>query len=118
VKRKRLTGNQKLELWEKYDGKCWRCKLPIDKHKRGELHWGHIIARSIGGSDGPENRAPEHARCNLDHAYAVDTPLAAKSKRVRIRDLERPEPKMKLSRKFDGTVARWNPTTKKYDLPV
>jgi 5-methylcytosine-specific restriction endonuclease McrA len=114
-RRKRLTNKQKDDLWHEYGGKCWRCGLPINKHKR-ELHWGHIVARSCGGSDEPKNMAPEHSHCNQEDNRTHATPMAAKAKRISQRHLgiDR-EPKMKLSKRFDGTVTKWNPATRKYE---
>ena len=113
MSRKGLSNNDKLELWRKYDGKCERCGLPIDKHKRGELHWGHIIAKSLGGSDGPDNRRPEHAACNLESAYHTEIPVAAKVKRVAKRDLGIREPS-RWSKYYHELKERgWNPWTKK-----
>lgn len=88
AKRAQLTGNDKLVLWEKWKGICNKCGLPIDKHKKGHLEWGHYpVPKSMGGSNGPENRAPEHAWCNRKDGSEVVTPLAAKVKRVAKRDL-------------------------------
>lgn len=106
MKRKWLTNNQKLELWDKYGGKCWRCGLPIDQHRRGDLHWGHIIAHSLGGASNPSNMAPEHSRCNLDSARATETPVAAKTKRVRIRDLGLKEPSQ-LAKQYARFKLKW-----------
>jgi hypothetical protein len=89
AKRKRLTAKQQLELWEKYDGKCWRphCRLPLDKHKRGAWHWGHIVAHSCGGTDEPENMAPECRHCNEKDNRENATPMAAENKRIAIKHI-------------------------------
>lgn len=118
-KRKGLSDNDKLALWRQYGGVCNKCGLPIDKHKRGELEWGHYpIPKSMGGPDSVENRAPEHAWCNREDGRVVVTPMAAKTKRVAKRDLGLREPKMKTSRRFDGTVTRYNPETRRHDIVV
>ena len=52
--------------------------LPVPCAKCGALvqptdswHLGHIVPRSLGGTDGPDNVAPEHARCNLAEAPSL-----------------------------------------------
>jgi hypothetical protein len=87
VRRRKLTPSQCDELWDRYEGKCWRCKLPIDKHKRDSWHWGHILALSCGGEDKPANMAPECRNCNETDARANVTPLAAKIKRIKRRHI-------------------------------
>ena len=106
MKRKRLSNNDNERLWNAFQGKCWRCGLPIDQHRRGELHWGHIIAHSLGGASDASNMAPEHASCNSKSARTAETPVAAKTKRVAIRHIERPEPKIKWSKKMNGPTRR------------
>lgn len=56
-------------LWDRDGGLCWRCRRPIDPTVSallpGGLTIGHVVPRSRGGSDGLDNLAPEHRRCNL-----------------------------------------------------
>jgi hypothetical protein len=101
-RRKRLTAKQALERWDAYQGKCWRCGLPLDRHKRGSWHWGHIIARSCGGGDEPKNMAPECRECNEQDGWKVTTPLAAKIKRIRVRHIGA-KPQTEWSKRYYAT---------------
>jgi hypothetical protein len=83
VKRKRLTQRQKVVLWEKSEGKCWRCEQPIVNGIEGD-DWvlGHCNKPHwMGGVD----VAPEHTACNSEDGK-VQTTLAAKSVRIRARN--------------------------------
>ena len=100
--RKRLTQNQKLNLWEKHQGKCWRCGFKIFPSEI--WHVGHRISLSLGGLDIIENMAPEHERCNMQDARETTTPLAAKWKRIRAKHIgiKKEKPKSKWKRKVNG----------------
>jgi 5-methylcytosine-specific restriction endonuclease McrA len=68
--RGRANGRLARALWIAHAGKCWRCGDPIDptlpRSMPGGLTIGHVIPRSLGGSDHWDNLAPEHCRCNLE----------------------------------------------------
>jgi len=82
MRRKRLTGNQKLDLWNAHKGKCHRCGLPIDAVHGEKWEVGHVLALGTGGEDVISNMAPEHVHCNATDAREHTTPLAAKIKRI------------------------------------
>lgn len=41
---------------------CRRCPYPVLPTQRWQV--GHIVDRSLGGTDDVSNQWPEHARCN------------------------------------------------------
>ena len=55
---------------------CWRCGGPIDLALSGlnpdGVTLGHRVPVIAGGTDAPDNLAPEHRRCNLA-GYPVTT---------------------------------------------
>lgn len=59
---------------------CNICKLPVDgvRSRWHESHDPHI-PKWLGG----EVTGIAHARCNLEHAYRIDTPLFHKNNRIR-----------------------------------
>jgi hypothetical protein len=89
-KRKRLTSAQREELWDSEVAKTLasgRGQFPIcnicgngifpgqEWHVSHNKHLPHAIGGDVDGIS--------HARCNLDHNHAIDTPLVAKVKRQR-----------------------------------
>ena len=106
MKRKRLTPNQRADLFEAHGGICWRCKLPIDTLKQ---KWvvGHGIKDGdlgCGGSDTIDNMAPEHTHCNKKYADETGNTLAAKGRRIRQR------------RMGIKSRAKYNWKTKRYEM--
>lgn len=77
---------------------CNICHLPIDG-VRSRWHESHDPAkpRWLGG----EVTGIAHARCNLDHAYSIDTPAFHKANRVRQKFIGA---KVRKSRPMAGTI--------------
>ena len=69
VKKKNISKNIKLLIWDKYIGediikhKCLCCKKR--EIKNTDFHCGHVIPESKGGKDTLENLRPICANCNL-----------------------------------------------------
>jgi hypothetical protein len=104
LKRKRLTANQRAELFEAHGGICWRCQLPIDPIKQ-EWHEGHVGApHALGGTV----VMPEHKECNMADAPKV-TKMVAKANRNRAERLGAKEPSA-WAKKYAAEKAKgWKP---------
>jgi 5-methylcytosine-specific restriction endonuclease McrA len=62
------------ELLARDGDKCWLCSRPMkDEHESIE----HLVARSEGGTDDPENLALCHRGCNM---HLANRPLPRKEK--------------------------------------
>lgn len=106
MKRKSRTRAQRLAIFDRDNGICWRCEQKIQVGQPWEL--GHIIALSCGGEDTDENVAPEHKSCNARDAHETTTPRAAKIKRVRAKHVGiRKRSGFRGWRKFNGDPV-WN----------
>lgn len=66
----------RLEIYERDDWKCKICDEPIDV----DAHWNdnlapsldHIVPRSLGGSDDPDNLRTAHRSCNSSRGVNLD----------------------------------------------
>ena len=70
-KRKKLTNEQRLSIWKKYNKKKITCKCPLFKCKTVLIqniphgyHMGHIKSLYNNGKDVPANMRPICASCN------------------------------------------------------
>jgi 5-methylcytosine-specific restriction protein A len=91
---------------------CQNCGMRVGHG--GEVD--HAVALILGGKNAESNLRFLCANC---HAAKSKTDLAAKSRSAKTQramgPLRRDEPKMKFSKRFDGTVTKWNPATKRYE---
>ena len=80
-------------------------------------HADHVQALINGGTNSEANLQWICVPC---HRRKTKADLALKSRAAkRQKSMALPkEPKMKLSKKFDGTVCRWNPNTRRYDIEI
>lgn len=62
VKRRRLTKAQRLQVYEKYGGKCAYCGSHI---RLDEMQVDHIKPLALGGADDISNLAPACRMCNF-----------------------------------------------------
>ena len=93
-KRHRLTAAQREALYDEEAAKalasgrgqfplCKLCDLPIGPGQRWHDNHDKYLPHAIGG----ERDGISHERCNLDHNHKHDTPLVAKVKRQRQKDI-------------------------------
>lgn len=56
------------EIWQRANGICHLCKLPVPRER---FHVEHVIPLSAGGTNTADNLAPAHPRCNLKKGSRV-----------------------------------------------
>lgn len=83
--RRKISDAHALRLFEKHNGVCINCSLPIDGLKQ-DWFVEHRRALELGGRNDDENLGPAHYECKAAKD-AVDHAAAAKAKRVKKRDL-------------------------------
>jgi len=70
----------------RWNGCCCICGEPVDLNKGGNLPTGltleHIISLGQGGRHVDNNIGPAHRDCNVAKSRKIDTPKAAKVKRM------------------------------------
>lgn len=107
--RRRLTPQQRAKIFVAHDGKCHKCGRNL--HPGDKWTIAHIVALELGGTNDPDNLAPECEWCKPvvdreDHAKA------AKARRTRTRHIGAHRPKRimpgsrasRWKKKMDGTV--------------
>jgi 5-methylcytosine-specific restriction protein A len=91
---------------------CQNCGMRVGHG--GEVD--HAIALILGGKNAESNL---RFLCKTCHAAKTKADVSAKSRAAKTQramgPLRRDEPKMKFSKRFDGTVTKWNPATKRYE---
>lgn len=92
--RKRLTTQQRKDLFRRHHGICHICTNPILIHQRWEV--SHPIALALGGDDVDANRAPAHFKCHAWQTRMTDLPLIAKSRRIMDRERDFPRSRRPL----------------------
>lgn len=59
---------ERLAIYDRDEWCCGICSDPVDRELSGHHQWGptldHIIPRSLGGSDDPDNLRLAHRACN------------------------------------------------------
>jgi hypothetical protein len=88
------TANQIRQVYDSTEGKCIYCGVLIGTGSvyGRDWHVGHGkksggYGKACGGTDHISDCGPAHTHCNLEHAYRVEIPLAAKLKRIRNRHI-------------------------------
>ena len=79
MKRRSLTGKERLRLFSFHEGICHLCKGKIDG-AREAWEVEHEIPLAMGGADDDKNRKPAHIKCHKDKTV-VDMGNIAKAKR-------------------------------------
>jgi 5-methylcytosine-specific restriction enzyme A len=91
---------------------CQNCGIRV--RYGGEVD--HAVALILGG---PHRESNLRFLCSNCHAAKTKTDVALKSRaaqtKKRMGSVRRDEPKMKLSKRFDGTITRWNPETRRFE---
>lgn len=104
----------KERVRKKFGNRCCAPGCGCDlTHRRG--HIDHILPLSMGGQHREGNMQP---LCELHHREKTNREATSRAKADRIARRHigvRKEPSIKVSRRFDGTVTRWNPETRKYE---
>ena len=85
TKRRRVSPSQRLKVWERDKGICWRCGLPIVGHKE---KWTieHIVPLGLAGADSLDNMRCSHESCRREKDKE-DIPKIAKAKRMKMANL-------------------------------
>ena len=104
TKRKSLTKNQRVRVFDAHDGVCHICELPI---RLGES-WDadHVIPRGLTWRDDLEEYAPAHKSCHSVKTKK-DNRDVKKAVRVRAKHLGLKKQtgwQSKFKKKVDGTV--------------
>lgn len=70
TQRRKLTKNQRIDIYNKYDGRCAYCG---NKIKYEEMQVDHIEPLYLGGADDESNYAPACRMCNhYKSVYTVE----------------------------------------------
>lgn len=103
MSRREFSRSTKLSAYERSEGKCDGCGLPLQK---GRFHYDHIIADAHGGGNSLDNCQVLCLACHGEKT-PTDTRLAAKIKRQKARDVGAEAPKQKIqSRGFQKRPKR------------
>ena len=112
MKRRRLTRNERLQIFEDSGGVCHICEQQINAGEPWEAD--HPEPLWMGGDDSPEALRPAHIHCHK-RKTADDKKRIAKTKRIRQKHLgigkiqSRPMPGTKASgwrKRMNGDVER------------
>jgi 5-methylcytosine-specific restriction endonuclease McrA len=76
TRRKPLTPTQRLQLFERFGGRCYRCHQKI----LGSFIDEHIKPLALGGSNDLDNRAPACPKCAEEKTRTEDMPRIVKAK--------------------------------------
>lgn len=80
--RKKLTRNQRAELFLEHGGVCYLCGLRIQAERGEKWEVEHVHCREISGRDDWDNLRPAHVSCHKVKSKA-DKADIAKSNKVR-----------------------------------
>jgi len=86
TKRRKLSRLQRTGVFDRADGVCCLCKLPIQAARGERWILEHIKPLWLGGADDESNMGPAHERCAIDKT-AKEAPVKAKGDRIRARHL-------------------------------
>ena len=78
--RRAMTPSRKARIWEAWQGRCWFCRMPVDREGPGVVY-DHVNPLWLAGSDADEDIGPIHSDpCNKVKTKA-DAKRIAKTKR-------------------------------------
>ena len=86
TRRRSLTRNQRIAIFDDADGICHLCELPILPGKE-EWQAEHPTALALCGSDKVEDMRPAHKKCHAVKTAKEDIPRIAKAVRQRANHL-------------------------------
>lgn len=105
-KRRQMTPARKRRIWERDEGKCWRCGEPVPMDGP-EVRYDHRIPHWIAGDDSDDAISPSHTATCDKTKTAQDQKDIAKIKRlIRKADPETRKPPQMRSRGFQKGVKR------------
>lgn len=113
MKRVRITGKMRADIFMRHGGICHLCSMKVVPGEEWDV--SHEIPLEAGGKDDDSNWLVAHRKCHRHHTATVDAPMIAKVKRIHQRHIgaklksRNPLPGSKHSkfkRKMDGTVVR------------
>ena len=110
TRRRKLTPQGRLQVWERTRGVCVVCGRQIDPLREGWIA-EHVRPLELGGNDSLDNMGPAHMAC-ARHKARLDHTRAAQAKRRKIRHIgahssRRPLPfgrNSHLQRKLTGKI--------------
>lgn len=79
--RKAPTKAQKVAAWNRENGLCYLCGKPVALEGAG-VEYDHRDGRAVSLDDSTANLYPVHPVCHGPKTAKIDTPRAAKTKRM------------------------------------
>lgn len=106
-----FTKATKLLAWERCKGRCEGDLCGHAKLQVGKYEYDHIVAANLGGDNSLDNCAVLCLACHGEKTTKLDTPTAAKVKRIHAKHVGATSRKGSLShpflrKKLNGEVVR------------
>lgn len=83
--RRSMTQARKRRIWDRENGLCGRCKLPVPM-TGAEVEYDHYSQIAISCDDTDENVFPLHVDCHKAKT-ASDATVRAKVERIRLKNI-------------------------------
>ncbi len=77
--RRRISTRERIDIFQRNDGRCHLCGGRIDAGQAWEV--SHDTPLEMGGADEGDNLKPAHAKCHRIHTATVDVPQIRKAQR-------------------------------------
>jgi 5-methylcytosine-specific restriction protein A len=114
MSRREFSGKTKRAAFQRANGHCEQCGIDL---RCKPLHFDHEIAADLGGEATLQNARVLCVPCHKEKTRTNDTPLIAKGRRIRERNMGikrtgRPLAGTRASglrKRMNGNVERWPP---------